>query len=315
MSMEFPPLDFRRIRTYPIRERPNKVHLDEMARVWKKGGSFSQFMDSLPRILVGNDFRAVVDATVAAVRSKRPVVIMMGAHTIKCGLNPVFVDLMKRGVISAMAFNGAGAIHDFELAYMGETSEDVQRGLDDGSFGMIDETGKLMNQALAAGAKQGLGAGRALGEAIVTGKFRNRELSILHQGVVSDAPVTVHIAIGTDIIHQHPTTDGGALGEATYLDFQKFAAVVAKLEGGVLFNIGSAVVMPEVFLKALTIARNLGNTIDDFTTVNFDMIRHYRPTENVVRRPTHKGGRGFYIVGHHELLVPLWAAATAEQLK
>jgi hypothetical protein len=313
--MEFPPLDFDRIRTYPIRERPNKVHLDEMARVWKKGGSFAQFMDSLPRILVGNDFRAIVEATVGAVRNKKPVVIMMGAHTIKCGLNPVFIDLMKRGVISAVASNGAGAIHDFELAYIGETSEDVQRGLDDGSFGMIDETGRLMNQALAAGVKQGVGAGRALGEAIVTGQFRNRELSILHQGVVSNVPVTVHIAIGTDIIHQHPTTDGGVLGEATYLDFQKFAAVVAKLEGGIVLNIGSAVVMPEVFLKTLTIARNLGSTVDNFTTVNFDMIRHYRPTENVVRRPTHKGGRGYYIVGHHELLVPLWAAATLEQLK
>jgi hypothetical protein len=313
--MEFPPLDFSHIRTYPIRERPNKVHLDEMARVWKKGGSLAQFMDSLPRILIGNDFRAVVEATVAAVRNQRPVLVMMGAHTIKCGLNPIFIDLMKRGVISAMALNGAGAIHDFELACIGETSEDVQRGLDDGSFGMIDETGRLMNQALAAGVKQGLGAGRALGEAIVTGKFRNRDLSILHQGVVSNVPVTVHIAIGTDIIHQHPTTDGGVLGEATYLDFQKFAAIVAQLEGGIVFNIGSAVVMPEVFLKALTIARNLGNTIDHFTTVNFDMIRHYRPTENVVRRPTNKGGRGYYIIGHHELLVPLWAAATVEQLK
>ena len=180
---------------------------------------------------------------------------------------------------------------------------------------MIDETGRLMNQALAAGVKQGLGAGRALGEAIVTGQFRNRELSILHQSVVSKVPATVHIAIGTDIIHQHPTADGGVLGEATYLDFQKFAAVVAQLEGGIVLNIGSAVIMPEVFLKALTIARNLGHKVDNLTTVTFDMIRHYRPDENVVRRPTHKGGHGYYIVGHHELLVPLWAAATLEQLK
>jgi hypothetical protein len=240
---------------------------------------------------------------------------MMGAHTIKCGLNPIVVDLMKRGVISAVAFNGAGAIHDFELAFIGETSEDVQRGLDDGSFGMIDETGRLMNQALAAGVQQGIGAGRALGQAIVTGQFRNRELSILHQGVVGNTPVTVHIAIGTDIIHQHPTTDGSVLGEATYLDFQKFASVVAKLEGGVVLNIGSAVIMPEVFLKALTIARNLGEKVENFTTATFDMIRQYRPTENVVRRPTHKGGHGYYIIGHHELLVPLWAAASLEQLK
>lgn len=313
--MEFPPLDFRRIRTYPIRERPNKVRLDEFARVWKAGGSFAEFLDSLPRILVGNEFRAVVDATVAAVKNHRPVVVMMGAHPIKCGLNPVIVDLMKRGIVNAIAFNGAGAIHDFELAMIGETSEDVQRGLDDGSFGMIDETGKLMNAALAEGVRQGIGAGRALGEAIVTGQFKQRDLSILHQGVASNIPVTVHIAIGTDIIHQHPTTDGSVLGEATYLDFQKFASVVAQLEGGIALNIGSAVIMPEVFLKALTIARNLGHTVEHFTTANFYMIRHYRPSENVVKRPTHKGGRGYSITGHHELLVPLWAAAVIEQLK
>jgi len=312
--MDFPPLDFDRIRTYPLRERPNKVHLDELGRVWKKGGSFAQFIESLPHILIGNDFRAIVDATVAAVRTRRPIVVMMGAHPIKCGLNPLFVDLMKRGVVNAVAFNGAGAIHDFELALIGETSEDVQRGLDDGSFGMIDETGRLMNAALADGAKQGIGAGRALGEAIVKGQFKLRELSILHQGVASNVPVTVHIAIGTDIIHQHPTTDGAVLGEVTYLDFQKFAAVVAQLEGGVVLNIGSAVVMPEVFLKALTIARNLGNKVDNFTTATFDMIRHYRPNENVVRRPTHKGGSGYYILGHHELLVPLWAAAVVEKV-
>jgi hypothetical protein len=312
--MDFPPLDFARLRTYPLRERENKVHLEQFARVWKRGGSFAQFIDSLPKLLVGNDFRAVVDATVAAVKTSRPVLVMMGAHPIKCGLNPLLVDLMRRGVISAMAFNGAGAIHDFELAYIGETSEDVQRGLDDGSFGMIDETGRLMNQTMAEGVKQGIGAGRALGEAIVKGKFAQRELSILHQGVIANIPVTVHIAIGTDIIHQHPSTDGAVLGEATYLDFQKFAAVVARLQGGIVLNIGSAVVMPEVFLKALTIARNLGHKVDQFTTAAFDMIRHYRPTENVVRRPTHLGGRGFYIIGHHELMVPLWAAAVTEQL-
>lgn len=313
--MEFPPLDFDRVRTYPLRERDNKVHLAELARVWRRGGSLAEFIDSLPRILVGTDFRAVVEATVAAVRAQKPVVVMMGAHPIKCGLNPVFVDLMKRGVIHAVAFNGAGAIHDFELALQGETSEDVQAGLNDGSFGMIEETGRLMNAALAAGVQQGIGAGRALGEAIVTGPHKYKDLSILHQGCTGNIPVTVHIAIGTDIIHQHPTTDGAVLGEATHLDFQKFASVVAQLEGGVLLNIGSAVIMPEVFLKALTIARNLGHTVEHFTTANFDMLRHYRPTENVVRRPTAKGGRGYYITGHHELLVPLWAAAVIEQLK
>lgn len=312
--MEFSPLDFGRLRTYPLRERDSKVHLDQLARVWHQGGSFAEFVATLPRILVGNDFREVVTATVAAVRDKRPVVVMMGAHPIKCGLNPIFIDLMKRGILSALAVNGAAAIHDLELALAGSTSEDVQHGLEDGSFGMADETGRLFNQALAAAVPQGIGAGRALGEAILTGQYPHKQLSLLHQGVVSRVPVTVHIAIGTDIVHQHPTTDGAVLGEATYLDFQKFASVVAELEGGIILNIGSAVIMPEVFLKALTIARNLGRTVDHFTTATFDMNRHYRPTENVVRRPTTKGGHGYYIIGHHELLVPLWAAATLEQL-
>jgi len=312
--MNFTPLDFSRIRTYPLRERDNKVNRDALARPWQPGASFAAFVESLPHILVGNDFRAIVNATATAVRNKRPVLVMMGAHPIKCGLNPVLIDLMQHGVISALAFNGAAAIHDFELALIGATSEDVQHGLDDGSFGMIDETGRQMNRALADGVAQGIGAGRALGEAIVKGTFPCKQLSLLQQGVTGNVPVTVHIAIGTDIIHQHPTADGAVLGESTYLDFQKLASVIAQLEGGVVLNIGSAVIMPEVFLKALTIARNLGNTVDHFTTATFDMNRHYRPTENVVRRPTHKGGHGYYVVGHHELLVPLWAAAVLEEV-
>ncbi|MEI6084029.1 MAG: hypothetical protein WCS70_06975 [Verrucomicrobiota bacterium] len=312
--MDFPPLDFGRIRTYPLRERDNKVQVGDLAKVWNKGGTYAQFLDSLPHILVGNDFRALVDATVTAHRNHRPVIIMMGAHVIKCGLNPILIDLLKRNIVSAIACNGAGAIHDFELAMIGATSEDVQHGLADGTFGMIDETGRLMNAALADGVGQGIGAGRALGEAIVKSRFPHKELSLLHQGVLSNAPVTIHIAVGTDIIHQHPTADGAILGEATYLDFQKFASVVAQLEGGVVLNIGSAVIMPEVFLKALTIARNLGHIVNHFTTATFDMNRHYRPMENVVKRPTQNGGHGYYIVGHHELLLPLWAAAVIEQL-
>ena len=313
--MNVPPLDFSRIRTYPLRERDNKVNRDALARPWQPGNSFAAFIESLPHILVGNDFRAIVNDTAAAVRNKRPVLVMMGAHPIKCGLNPILLDLMQRGVISALAFNGAAAIHDFELALIGATSEDVQHGLDDGSFGMNDDTGRQMNRSLADGVAQGIGAGRALGETIVKNNFPCKQLSLLHQGVTANVPVTVHIAIGTDIIHQHPTADGAVLGESTYLDFQKLASVIAQLEGGVVLNIGSAVIMPEVFLKALTIARNLGHTVDHFTTATFDMNRHYRPTENVVRRPTHKGGHGYYIVGHHELLVPLWAAAVLEQLR
>jgi hypothetical protein len=313
--VDFPPLDWSRIKTYPLRERPNKVRAGDFARVWAKGGSFQSFLASLPRILVAQDFQALVADIVGAARKKKPVLVCMGAHVIKCGLSPVIADLMRRGVVSAVATNGAGAIHDFELALIGQTSEDVQRGLDDGSFGMIDETGRLMNKAIKEGVAQGIGAGRALGEAVVKGNFPNRELSILNAGVTTNAPIMIHIALGTDIIHQHPTCDGAALGEASYMDFQRLAAVVATLgDGGVALNIGSAVMMPEVFLKALTVARNLGHHVENFTTATLDMVRHYRPMENIVRRPVHKGGRGYYIIGHHELMLPLLAAAVIEQL-
>ena len=308
--MKFEPLDFSRIRTYALADRVNKVRLSDFAGVHEKGGTFAGLLDKLPRFLAANDFRAVAYAIAEAVRNERPVVVMMGAHPIKCGLNPVLVDAMRRGIVAAVAFNGAGAIHDFETAYQGETSEDVQSGLDDGSFGMVDETSRLMNAALEAGVQAGLGAGEAVGRAIL--EFPNRRLSILATGAELGIPVTVHIAIGTDIIHQHPAANGAVLGEASYRDFQRFASVVAELEGGVVLNIGSAVIMPEVFLKALTIARNLGNTVDVFTAATFDMIRQYRSAENVVRRPTHLGGQGFYIVGHHEIMIPLLFAAVTE---
>ncbi len=310
--MKFPPLDFAKIRTYPVAERANKVALEAFARPHSAGTSFAGFLESLPDFLAVQDFRKTVAAVAEAVRNQRPVLLMMGAHSIKVGLNPIFVEAMRRGILNAVAFNGAGAIHDFELCYQGETSEDVQRGLDDGSFGMAEETGSRMNTALADGVARGLGAGRALGEA--TTSFPNRTLSILAAGAELDVPVSVHIAIGTDIIHQHPSTNGAVLGEATYRDFQLFSSVVAQLEGGVVINIGSAVIMPEVFLKALTIARNLGHKVERFTTATFDMVRHYRPSENVQRRPTKLGGQGFYIVGHHEIMVPLLFAAVGEEL-
>jgi hypothetical protein len=312
--MKFEPLDFSRIRTYALAERANKVAVSDFAGIHRKGDSLAAFLEKLPHFLAANDFLAVARAIAGAVSAGRPVVVMMGAHPIKCGLNPVLVDAMRRGIIAAVAFNGAGAIHDFETAYQGETSEDVQRGLDDGSFGLVDETSRLMNGALAAGVEGGLGAGEALGQAIITANFPKRDLSILATGAELGIPVTVHIAVGTDIIHQHPTANGAVLGEASYRDFQRFASVVAKLEGGVVINIGSAVIMPEVFLKALTIARNLGNRVENFTAATFDMIRQYRPSENVVRRPTHLGGQGFYIVGHHEIMIPLLFAAVTELL-
>jgi hypothetical protein len=312
--MKFDPLDFSKIRTYPVAERANKVNAASFARTHSAGASLRGFLDSLPDFLAVRDLREIVKAVAAAVRAKRPVVLMMGAHSIKVGLNPIFVDAMRKGILNAVAFNGAGAIHDFELCYQGETSEDVQRGLDDGSFGMVEETGRRMNAALADGVARGLGAGRALGEAALAAGYPNLHLSILATAAELGIPVTTHIAIGTDIIHQHPSTSGAALGEASYRDFQIFAAVCSQLEGGVVLNIGSAVIMPEVFLKALTIARNLGHKVERFTTATFDMTRHYRPTENVQRRPTKLGGQGFYIVGHHEIMIPLLFAAITEEL-
>ncbi|MEO6788439.1 MAG: hypothetical protein ABI318_20125 [Chthoniobacteraceae bacterium] len=310
--MEFPPLDFSKIRTYPVADRANKVAVEAFAKPHTAGASFASFLDALPDFLAVQDLRLTVGAIAAAVKNKRPVLLMMGAHAIKVGLNPIIVDAMRRGLVNAVAFNGAGAIHDFELCYQGETSEDVQRGLNDGSFGMADETGRMMNAALADGVARGLGAGCALGEKALT--FPNKHLSIMATGADISAPVTVHIGIGTDIIHQHPTTDGAVLGEASYRDFKTFAAVCAQLEGGVVLNVGSAVIMPEVFLKALTIARNLGHKVEKFTTATLDMTRHYRPAENVQRRPTALGGRGVYIVGHHEINLPLLFAAVAESI-
>ncbi len=310
--MEFPPLDFSKIRTYPVADRANKVAVEAFARPHERGGSFREFLEKLPSFLAVNDLRKVVTAIAEAVRNKRPVVMMMGAHSIKVGLNPVFLDAIRRGIVNAVAFHGAAAIHDFELCFQGETSEDVQRGLNDGSFGMAEETGRLMNTALVEGVARGLGAGEALGQA--TAGFPNRHLSILATAADLRVPVTVHIAIGTDIIHQHPAAKGAALGEATYRDFQKFAAVCAQLEGGVVLNVGSAVIMPEVFLKALTVARNLGHKVERFTTATFDMTRHYRPSENVQRRPTALGGQGYYLIGHHEINIPLLFAAVIEEL-
>jgi len=311
--MHFPPLDFSKIRTFPVAERTNKVAVESFSSPHPAGGSFRAFLDSLPSFLAVQDLRAVAGAIATAVQNKRPVVLMMGAHPIKVGLNPVLIDAMRQGVISALAFNGAGAIHDFELCYQGETSEDVQKGLNDGSFGMADETGRLMNSAIESGVKQGLGAGAALGLAMKD--FQNRSLSLLATAHELQIPATVHVAIGTDIIHQHPNCNGAALGAASYTDFRNFAAVCAQLEGGVVLNVGSAVILPEVFLKALTVARNLGHQVEHFTTAVMDMTRHYRPSENVQRRPTALGGNGYYLVGHHEINVPLLFAAVAEALK
>jgi hypothetical protein len=238
----------------------------------------------------------------------------MGAHPIKVGLNPILIDLMKRGVISCLAMNGAGIIHDLELALVGKTSEEVEAGIDTGSFGMARDTAELLNGAIARGAKQGIGLGQAVGDLISHGAFPYKTMSLLATGSRLGIPVTVHVAIGTDIIHMHPSADGAAIGATSLEDFKRLTSVVAHLDGGVYLNLGSAVLMPEVFLKALTIARNLGHHVVDFTTVNMDFLQQYRPVTNVVRRPTQAGGRGYALTGHHEIMFPLLAAGVIEAL-
>ena len=309
------PVDLSRVTTIPLRQRTNKVASDDFAKPPRPGRSFRDFLASLPNILAGGDLRAVIDGIVAARRNGRPVVVGLGAHVIKCGLSPVLIDLMERGVVTALALNGSGAIHDCEIALIGETSEDVAAGLADGTFGMVRETGEMLNRAVNRVLEQPeRGMGALLGEALDAGAAPHRQYSLLAAGHRLGVPVTVHVAIGTDITHMHPSANGAALGQATFNDFRLFAAVVAGLTGGVYLNVGSAVVLPEVFLKAFTVAQNLGAGLRDFITVNMDMLMHYRPGENVVRRPPTVGGKGFSVVGRHEIMLPLLAQAVVEGL-
>jgi hypothetical protein len=289
----------------------------DFASPWRRTGSFQAFLKTLPDILAGKTFRAVVAAIVDARRRGRPVILGMGAHPTKVGLNPIVIDLMRKGVITAVAMNGAVIIHDFELAYLGQTSEEVEAEIDSGRFGMAEDTGRILNEAIVQGWQAGLGIGEAIGRYILkhSGKFPHRRLSLLAAGAQLGLPVTVHVAIGTDIIHMHPSANGEAIGGGSLLDFRKLAAVVSHLEGGVYINLGSAVLMPEVFLKTVTLGRNLGKTLKHITTVNMDFLPHYRPMTNVVKRPTQKGGKGYALTGHHELMVPLLAAAVLERLR
>ncbi len=309
------PLALHKIKTYPLAKRHSKVKLGEFALPWRNGGTLKSFLKGLPDILAAKTLREVVDAIVRARLAGKPVVVGMGAHPTKVGLNPVLVDLMERGVVTALALNGAVIIHDFELALMGHTSEEVDTEINTGRFGMAEETGRMLNQAIARGVQKGMGIGEAVGTWIEERRFPNRKTSLLATGVRLGIPVTVHVAVGTDIIHMHPAVDGAAIGEGSLRDFRLFAAVVAGLEGGVFLNLGSAVIMPEVFLKVLTLARNLGHTVNRITTVNMDFLPHYRPFTNVVRRPTQKGGKGYTLIGHHEIMVPLLAAYVLEKLQ
>ncbi len=306
---DYPEADWSRLRTVPITRRPNKVDPSLFAHPpgAPSDRSFAAFWDSLPDILATRDLRYVVDQIVGAT-GRRAVVVMLGGHVIKVGLGPLLVTLLERGVITHVAMNGSAAIHDFELAAYGGTSEDVAAGLADGTFGMVEETGRDMNGAIAAGARDGRGMGEALAHQLQHRKdLPGRAVSVLLACATRGVPVTVHAAVGAEIIHQHPTADGAALGATSHHDFKRLAAALPALhDGGVVLNLGSAVVMPEVFLKALTIARNLnrGKPIN-FTACDCDMQRHYRPRVNVVERPTLAGGRGVQLTGHHEFLVPL----------
>lgn len=309
-----PPLSFDKVVSYPLAERKSKVGVGQWGKAWSPGGDFKTWLDSLPGTLAAEKLRAVAARVVRAVRSQNTVILAMGAHAIKVGLNPVIVDLMERGIIGGLALNGAGIIHDAELAMVGKTSEDVAAELGAGKFGMAAETGEFLNTAVAEGAQKGLGLGQAIGAALRREEFPYNRCSLLAKAHELDIPATVHVAIGTDIIHFHPGADGASIGLTSLLDFRIFARLISELQSGVYINMGSAVILPEVFLKALSLVRNLGYTVKDFTTVNMDFIRHYRPLTNVVHRPTLEGGKGFELVGHHEIMFPLLAAAVIEAL-
>ncbi|MBU8910235.1 MAG: hypothetical protein KOO65_03095 [Desulfobacterales bacterium] len=314
MSDPLKPLDYNKFKTYSIKDRHSKVDIKDFSRPWKKGSSFSTFLDTLPSILAGNDLRCVIKAVTIAAKNKHQVCFAMGGHVIKTGMSPIVIDLMKKNVITMVSMNGAGIIHDLEIAMMGKTSEDVAQSLGNGSFGMAEETSHFLNQAIKNAGQQSIGLGKAVGDLILKENFRYKHLSLTAEGSALDIPVTVHVAIGTDIIHMHPDFDAGACGKASHDDFKLFASQITNLEKGVFINAGSAVIMPEIFLKAVTLVRNLGHTLDDFTTVNLDFIRHYRPMTNVVNRPTLGKGKGYSIVGHHEILIPLIAAGVLESL-
>lgn len=309
--------DLAKVRTVPIAGRASKVRAEEFASPPAKDHSFGAFIESLPDILVARDFKKLVEAIAAASRAKKGVIVMLGGHVVKTGLSRLLIDLMERGAITHLAMNGSGAIHDYEVARFGSTSEDVAAGLRDGTFGMAEETGRGMNAAFTRGRAEGAGMGESLALALGSEpKLAHPELSVLLAAQRLGVPVTVHAALGAEIIHQHPAADGAAIGDTSHRDFRRLAASIETIDGGgVVLNIGSAVIMPEVFLKALTVARNVtGGKPQAFVTADFDMQRHYRPHVNVVQRPTQDSGKGYEITGHHEIMVPLLAWAVIERL-
>jgi hypothetical protein len=313
--MKLKPLSLKNVKTYPLKKRQSKVSVRDFGSSWTAGSTMSLWLESLPNILAGNDLRELVNRLKIAVKEEKTIILAMGAHTIKVGLSPIILDLMERGIITGIAMNGAGIIHDLEVAMVGATSEDVDNELSDGTFGMAEETGEFLNSAIREGAKKGSGLGDSVGSSILKASFPYSEFSLLAGAARMNIPCTVHVAIGTDIIHFHPSADGSAIGKTSHLDFRIFASLISHLDGGAYINLGSAVVLPEVFLKALTLVRNLGFTVNNFTTVDMDFIRHYRPMTNVVKRPTLEGGEGFSLTGHNEIMFPMLAAALIEGLE
>jgi hypothetical protein len=314
-NISYKPIDLSKLKTYSIKDRKNLVSVKQFATLAPPVKGFDKFIGSLPKVLAATSFNKVVEAIVRAHKKGRPVVIAMGGHVVKCGLSPIIIDLMERGIVNALAMNSAVAIHDYEISLMGETSEDVSCSIKDGSFGMVKETAEAFRMASATGVCENIGLGRALGNKILHDKNKFKRFSLLASGAKLDIPTTVHVAIGADTIDMHPNLSGKDRGESSLIDFRILTSVVANLEGGVWLNIGSAVIMPEVFLKTITIARNLGHKVENLVTVNMDMIQHYRTQTNVVKRPSASGGLGYAITGHHELMLPLLRMAILSALK
>jgi hypothetical protein len=313
MPFSYEEFDLSGVRTYPLASRASKARAEDFARPVQQGGTFKAWFNSLPAILGGQDLRRVVRALADARARKAGIVWGLGAHVIKTGLSPVLIDLMRRGWVSAVALNGAGIIHDFEVALSGATSEDVEESLEPGRFGMAEETGRLLNEVIKSAADRGLGLGQSVAAFLAARNPPHGDLSLAVAAHRLKIPLTVHVALGTDIIHMHSEASGAAIGDTSLRDFRYFTACIARLDAGVYLNCGSAVVLPEVFLKAVALARNQGAALKDLTTVNIDFLRMYRPHTNVVTRPVAgTRGAGFSLIGHHEVLIPLLAAALIE---
>ena len=308
------PIDLSHISTYPLASRPSKVTADDFAKPLASDPSTKEFLNSLPDILAARDLRELARLIRNAKQNGRAVIVGLGGHVIKTGLAPILIDLMQRGYVTAFAMNGSAMIHDFEIALVGATSEHVDETLGSGSFGMAEETGRIINGATAAGARDNIGMGEAIGRQLQQMRPDHATKSLLHAAYEAGVPVTVHVAIGTDIVHIHPSADGAGIGQTTLHDFRLLCSLVRELDsGGVYLNLGSAVVLPEVFLKTVTVVRNLGYKLQAFSTANFDFIQQYRPLTNVVRRPVAGSGRGFSFIGHHEIMIPLLAAALVNE--